>query len=201
MIRIVKMMLIIFCISLLVMSIGCNSPSGITEDDEPVILFQILEYDPDMEGYAVVYVDNKGNIYYDYLYDQFIPLLESGTYEFGEIVGHLPSKEVIDNYNKYYAIPEEICCEHVDTSGAAPGASIQLYYVLKYTDEGIEAERIWDYRESIMLINDESGKEIVLWMDSWEWELDKKGWDDETQQWYPDPDYSRLEYVWWMFEE
>ena len=198
--RIVKIILLIFCFSLLIISMGCNSPSGITEDDEPTILFLILEYDPDMEGYAVVYVDNKGNIYYDYLYDQFIPLLESGTYEFGEIVGHLPSKEVISNYNKLYKVLDEANYDIADVQGTPPGGPVQTYYTLTYT-EGINAKEVWDYTEDIMIMNNETAKEIILWMDSWEWELDKKGWDDETQQWYPDPDYSRLEYVWWMFEE
>lgn len=189
---IIKMMILIQCFILFVLSVGCNTSSKITAEDEPIILFVITETVPDESGSAVIYVDNKGNIYYDYLYEPLIPMLEDGTYSFGEIVGQIPSQEVIEKYYNLCEIPKGVVTAQVDTTGAAPSDVFQIYYGMIYSEEKIEAKRLWTYSESISMLNDETAKDIILWMDSWEWELEKEGWDMETRQWYPCSDWSHL---------
>lgn len=198
--KIIKTILLIQCFILFALSMGCNTSSQITAEDEPTILFAIAETVPDESGGAVIYVDNKGNIYYDYLYEPLIPMLESGTYSFGEIVGQIPSQEVIEKYYKFCEIPEGVITAQVDTIGAAPGEVIQIYYGLIYNEETIEAKRLWTYSETISMLDDETAKDIILWMDSWEWELEKEGWDKETRQWYPCPEWSNLESAHWYFD-
>ena len=199
--RIVKIILLIFCFSLLIISMGCNSPSGITEDDEPTILFVMSEFVSDKEGKAIIYVDNKGNIYYDYIHEPLLTMLEEDRYVFGEIVGHVPSEEAIRYYNKFCNISEDARLEHVDTSGAAMIGTRQNFYGLTYGETEIETVRLWCYGSVVNILNDEDAKEVILWIDSWEWELDKEYWDEETQQWYPNPKSSKLDSAHWYFEE
>ena len=187
--------LLIYCLVLFVLFAGCNSSSKITAEDEPVILFAIAETVPGESGGALIYVDNKGNIYYDYLYEPLIPMLEKGTYDFGEIAGQVSSLEVIENYNKFCDISEEARYTDIDSIGAAPTDVSQTFYALDYNGKAVESVILWSYHESIMIFDNETAEEIIFWMDSWEWELQKEGWDEDTKQWYPSPDWSNLECI------
>ena len=61
--KIIQTKLLIYCLILFVLFAGCNSSSKITSEDEQTVLFVIMEIVPDEMGLAVIYVDNKGNIY------------------------------------------------------------------------------------------------------------------------------------------
>lgn len=199
--NIIRIILLIQCFFVLTIFYGCNSSSKITVEDEPKILFVIYEAVPFEDGCAVIYVDNQGNLYYEYLYDNYTSMLEDDNYAYGEPVGYVSNEEVINNYNLFCEIPENISCEHIDVFGAAPTETIQLYCAVRYNEDGADVVPIWNYDSAVSMLNDDSAKEIILWMDSWEWELDKEGWDEKTEQWYPCSDWSNLGCVRLYLEE
>ena len=71
----------------------------------------------------------------------------------------------------------------------------------RYNEEGNEVVPLWSYDSAVAIMDNKSAKEIILWMDSWEWELEKEGWDEETEQWYTCSDWSNLGCVRLYLEE
>lgn len=188
----IKTYSIILCIFAFIGCTACNDSVDVEQKEEPIILFAITEKVPGEDGSAFIYADNKGNIYYDYIYEPLIPMLEEEKYVFGEIVGQIPGEEVLQNYQKFSEMPENLCMEQLDVIGAAPDEVIQNYYVITYGNDHIEAQKLWTYSESILLLGHEDAEEIIVWMDGWEWKLEQEGWDETTQQWYPNSDWSCL---------
>lgn len=189
---IIRKMLLLQCLLFFMICLGCSSSSEVVKTDENKILFIIYEAVPFEEGCAVIYVDDKGNIYYDYLYDNYTSMLEADAYNYGECIGNVSGEAVIDNYDIFCEIPEDTNCEHIDVFGAAPTEPIQLYCAVRYNEDVAEVVPIWNYDSAVRILEEESAKEIILWIDSWEWELEKEGWDEETNQWYPCSDWSNL---------
>ncbi len=190
--KIIKTILLIQCFILFVLSMGCNTSSQITAEDEPTILFAIYEALPFEEGCAVIYLDNHGDLYYDYLYEDYALILENNLFTNSKYVGHISNEEIVAKYDLFCEIPENVYCEHVDVFGAAPTEPIQFYCAVRYNEEGNEVVPLWSYDSAVGIMDNKSAKEIILWMDSWEWEMEKEGWDEETEQWYPCSDWSNL---------
>ena len=68
----------------------------------------------------------------------------------------------------------------------------QYFMVITYDNNQVEIKYLWEYSTAVMVLEGETAKDVVLWMDSWTWELEKEGWDAENKQWYPYPDVSDL---------
>ena len=162
--KIIRTILLIQCFILFALSMGCNTSSQITAEDEQSVLFVVRTCYWDSDAESISAIDNQGNVYQMVTEDYYLDMLETGEIFNAEVVG--TNDEVISFYNKLRKVDTQAQTIYLDTNNYPEAPDIYYYGILYYEGE-IKPVELYYYGGSHTMLEDAHTEEIVEWMDSW----------------------------------